>query len=868
MRPLHSPAAAATGTIAAPTASSSTAPDSSSSSSASLPAVSAQLSSSHPLTFLAFVPMASKSPSAAPSVEPDVLECLASQLTALLSVPSDPVFVAHCLHNSALQLLLSSYLHHASQQSSTPPPEHAAIAESVYLVFQRLTTAAPAATLAAAHFVTLPLLLQLASLYYAAMPDATTAIVDRLVTALPSLAPQLSAFCAALSQSLAGLQSSLALPAPVSFIASSVSFLSASFGSLHALFACTSSWPSTAPFASHPSFLPSSVRLYDRLCELGRDNRGDVAESISESRRVMLSALHAVVNRALIQPLQRESGDVRRLSDTVFQLVADWKQHSPLFLAHYAHVYRLSADIKKITALPTVIAALGAPRVSQLVSFLPPPPSAIPLLTASLFRSRSSEAKEEQSIGELCAMFDNAISADFARACLREYNGDLDVAVQHIFDNMLPARLQNVARDDRRHWTEDGDSRGEPVHQRQGDILADEDDGGSAFQAYLLRTGRVLKSEAEKAPAGLSRSSLSLFEPDDSVKEMLKERIIASQALDAMYADEYDDSYSGFLSFSVDETALDVNDRTDGRQREQQGSRALRAVGDRERDGEGGPGRAAGRAAEGGAGEDVRARWRREEAERESRREEQAIKRIELIPPSRRTEEEKRDWERLTQQQPQHAATAHSAAAPTAVRGMREMRARGGAPLRGGAGRGGASAVAADDSRDSGRGIGSGTAQLLDGSLGTPREPAYRGRGGRGRDSRSAAPRLSSEEVEAARNKRIQQAAKDKEERKRRLNSDEDEPEEGSGNGGGEEDEGEEEDEMDLSAQSVMRQGPDDSGSGGPSGGDGRGRGNVRHTYGSGPRNNAGRGGRGRGHNARGAHKAMAMKKMNSGMAR
>jgi len=786
------------------------------------------------------------------------LRCIGSQLSALLTLRSDGDFLSHCLHNSSLHLLLSSYLHHASQLSTTPPAEYAAIAEAVYFVFQRLTAVAPPATLSAAHFVTLPLLLQLASLYHPAMPDSTAAIVDRLMVASPSLTPQLSAFCGVLTQSFESLHSGLSLPAPLSFISSSVAFLAASFGSLLALFACTPSCPSTAPFAAQSSFLSTSVRLYERLCELGRDNRGEVGASISNCRRVMLSALHAVIDKALIQSLQRESGDVKRLSDTLYQLVVDWQQHTPLFLAHYAHLYRLSADIKKIAALPAVVAALGAPRVSQLLAFLPAPPSAVPLPTASLFRSRSSESKEEESIAELRAMFDNAISDDFARACLREYNGELDVTLQHIFDNALPARLQSVSEQDRRHWQEDGDGRAAAETERQGDMLGDEDDGNSAFQSYLLRTGRVIKSESDKA--ALSRSSLSLFEADPSVKEMLKERIIASQALDALYDDEADDSYSSFLSFSVDETAIELNDRTDGRGRAQH-DRAGRATGE---GGGGGGG--------GGGGEDVRARWRREEEDRERRRDEEMAKRIELIPPSRRSEEERRQWERLTQQQqPQQQGTSSTAAAATsATRGMRGMRARGGQLPRGGGGGRGGSATGGVGSESS---SGNSGAPFVRGDLGPPREPfhAPRGRGGRGRDSRTG-PVLSAEEKERERDMRVQQAAKDKEERKRRLNS-EDEDEDDGG------DEEGEEDEMDLSSQSAFVRGADGAGDGGQGGnegvegGGGRGRGrgdSMRHTHGSGPRNFAGGGGRGRGrgHNARGSHKAMAMKKMNSGMMR
>ena len=848
VRPLHSSPTAAT------TAAAAAAPSTASPPSSSVSAASEQLTQSQPITFLAFIPTASAASSGSLSVDSGVLRCLMSQLSSLLSLPSDAEFLSHCLHNSSLQLLLSSYLHHASQQSAVPA-EYAGVTEAVYHVFHRLTAVSSAAALSAAHFVTLPLLLQFASLYHPSMPDSTAAIVDRLMVALSSLPPQLSAFCAALSQSLASLHSGLSLPAPVSFIASSTAFLSASFGSLYALFACTPSCPSTAPFAAHSSFLSVSVRLYDRLCELGRDSRGEMASAISECRRAMIGALHAIIDKAFIQSLQRESGDVKRLSERVYQLLADCQQHTPLFLAHYAFLYRLSADVKKITALPAVVAALGAPRVSQLLSFLPPAPSAVPLPTASLFRSRSSESKEEQSLAELCAMLDNAISADFARACLREYNGELDVTLQHIFDNALPARLQHVSVQDRRHWKEDGDSMEEgAASERQGDILADvEDDGSSAFQQYLLRTGRVLKSE-DKTAAALSRSSLSLFEAEPSVKEMLKERIIASQALDAVYDDELDDSYSSFLSFAVDETAVDVNDRTDSSRRAQQHDRASATTGE-----------AAGR---GQGGDEVRARWRREEEERERRRDEETARRIELIAPSRRTEEENKEWKRLSRQQSQQtASSSHStvAAAPAATRGMRGMRARGGQLSRGGGGRG----VSATDGGNERRTAG---APFMDGSLSPPRDLSHasRGRGGRGRDGWPAAG-LSTEEKEAERSRRAQQAVKEKEARRRRLHSDEDDNESG--------DEGMEEDEMDLTAQPVLLPGRDGGADGGQEGDNGaegggnrgRGRGNMRHSFGSGPRNSAGgggRGGRGRGHNARGAHKAAAMRKMNSGMIR
>ena len=338
---------------------------------------------------------------------------------------------------------------------------------------------------------------------------------------------------------------------------------------------------------------------------------------------------------------------------------------------------------------------------------------------------------------------------------------------------------------------------------------------------------------------------------------MLKERIIASQALDALYEDEADDSYSGFLSFAVDETAVDVNDRTDSRRGQQQ-DRASRTTG------------------ETSGGEDVRARWRREEEEREQRKDELSAKRIELIPPSRRTEEEKKEWERLTrQQQPQQGTTPLSAAAAPSMRGMRGMRARGGQLSRGGGGRDASTAdssAGAATARGGGGGMtgsGSNGAPYIDGSLGPPRgaSQATRGRG-RGGDSR-ASPMLSAEEKESERNRRVLQAAKDKEERRRRLNSEDDEEEAGGDVA---------EDEMDLSAQSVITRGAGGAGDGAQTHDDGAERGGgrdrsrgseMRHTYGSGPRHgNSGGGGRGRGHNARGAHKAMAMKKMNSGMMR
>ena len=799
-----------------------------------------------------------------------MLHCIASQLAALLSVRSDADFASHCLHTSSLHLLLHSYLHHASQLSTKPPPDYSIIAESVYLVFHRFASVAPAASLAATPFVSVPLLLHFASLYSPAMAESTTAIVDRLMAAKPSLVPQLSALCLALTQSLDGLRSALSLPAPLSFTSHSVAFLSATFASLHALFACTPSCPSTAPFAAHASFLSTSARLYERLCQIGREQRDkQVVSSISECRRVTLSALHAIIDRAMVQPLLRESGDVPRLSEAVFQLIADCHQHTPTFLSHYTHLFRLSADMKKVTALPAVVAALTAPRVSQLLSFLPAAPSAVPLPTASLFRSRSTEAREEQSIAELRAMFDNAISDDFARACLREYNGELDVSLQHIFDNALPARLQSVSAEDRRHWQEDGDG-GEAaeVGDRQGNML-DEDESSSSFQQYLLRTGRVAKpSESDKA--ALSRSSLSLFEADASTKAMLKERIIASQALDALYDDELDDSYSSFLSFAVDETAIDLNDRTDGRGRPQHDRSSRATAGDRAGGGGGGE----------GGGEDVRARWRKETEEREARRDEELTKRIELIPPSRRTAEEKMQWERLKpHQQLQHEAQPPSAVGAAAGRGMRGMRARGGQLPRGGGGRGGfageggdvgAAAAAAAASSAVGGAVTSG-ARYVDGSLGPPREAPH-ALSGRGR-GRGSAPALSFEQKETERNRRVQQAAKDKVDRARRLNSDEEDGEDESG----------EEDEMDLDAQAVLSRGGDasaDGGQGGRGGGDadgggrGRGRGNdMRHTHGSGPRNSAGGGGRGgrgggRGHNARGAHKAAAMRKMNGGMMR
>ena len=871
VRPLLSVASA----TASSTASSSAASWSSSSSSM---AASAPPSQPPPLTFPAFTPAAAVDlKAAAADAQPiestdgtssaavgasvdsggDVQRCIVSQLAALLSLASDD-FVSHCLHNSSLHVLLSSYLHHASQLSAAPPSESATIAEAVYLVLHRFTAAAPPATLSAAHFVSLPLLLHFASLYYPSMPDSTAAIVDRLMAALPPLSAQLTAFCAALSASLESVQAGLSLPAPLSFVTSSIDFLSSSYGSLHALFACTPSCPSTAPFVAHSSFLSTSVRLYERMCELGRDKRGGLFPSISACRRVLLSAVHAIIDKALIQCLQRESGDVKRLSDTLYQLVADCQQHTPLFLAHYAHLYRLSADIKKIATLPTVVAALGAPRVSQLLSSLPPPQSAVPLPTASLFRSHSSESKEEQSIAELRAMFDNAISNDFARACLREFNGELDVTLQHIFDNALPARLQRVSEHDRRQWTEEGDSKESDEKDWQGDMLADGDEGNSSFQAYLLRTGRVLKTDSDKSAAALSRSSLSLFEAEPSVREMLKERIIASQALDAMYDDEYDDSYASFLSFTVDETAVDVNDRSDNR-RGHRHDRASSATAEAGKD-------------SGGGGEDVRARWRRETAEREGRMDDEKMQRIELIPPSRRTAEERREWDRLTQQQqqgqPQQPTSQTSAGA---ARGMRGMRARGGQPRDGG-GRAVSDAVIAPgygggSGPNNHFGIRNGGAAVVDGTLGPAHAP--RGRGGRGRDSRML-PAMSADEKEADRSRRVLQAAKDREDRRRRLNSDEDDDDAAVEI---------DQDEMELTTQSVLSRGAEDAGVGGQHGdagteGDsgGRGRGNsTRHTLGSGPRNfagGAGRGGRGRGHNARGAHKAMAMRKMNSGMAR
>ena len=777
----------------------------------------------YPITFLPFLPDPS-TPASSPSTSL-LLRCARSDLLALLALPSLP-FLSHLHLNPTLHTFLTTFLHHL-RTTTTPPHHHPSpsalppsdLTDSTRLTFltlHRLASSPPSQLSSLPpHFPSLPLLFDLIAVYAPTNPDATAHTLTRLLTSHPTLLPSLPPLIDALTPSLTSLSTTLSLPVPLPL-------LTASVGWLLDCFTTWLRWVQSVPASMGCGVLGGRVgwmgvtrRLYGRVTEMIGEGRGGV-EEMRELRRVMLSLLHRCVDHGYVQPLLRESGDVKATCAAFVAWLDDTAANAPALLAHLAQLHGLTQSISSMQTLPALKPHLPA----NLASRMPAPPlqlSAIPAPTPSLLRTASTAQKEEEAVQSVWSMLEGEVSEDFARAVLREYDGDLGRAVDGIFSASLPPRLEAVKRDKRKDWKDPTAGAVDAEAEASGDMLAGDDDS-DAFQQYLLRTGRVLKADSD----ALSRSSRSVFE-DRSDREMLKERIIASAALDAAYDDDYDDSYNDFLSFKVDETAIDIEEERGG------GARSQNA---REKGEE-----------KGGLQADVREKWRREEAERERRKEDEALKRIELIPPSRRSEEEKREWERINQKR-----APHSSSNAQSTRGARGS-ARGTPIGRGGLGRGEAAAVPPSPA----------TAPAT-----TPTLQGSRGRG-RGRGAMIA---MSSEERESQRLQKYEQSQSEKKAVRGRIYSDDEEEEE--------EVEGEETQDGKAEAQygqlptnsqdpSTAEDGGRGRGRGGRGGGGGRGRGGNGgrgRGWGVGPRGSRGGGGRGANH----GRKALAAKKMNGSM--
>ena len=776
----------------------------------------------YPLAFLAFLPDPSN-----PSSTSLLLRYAASDLSALLALPSLP-FLSHLHLNASLHTLLTTFLHHLRNSpppsSSPPPPELLTCTRLTFLALHRLASSSPSQLSSLPpHFPSLPLLLDFCTLYAPTNPDATSHTLARLLSSHPTLLPSLTPLIDAFTPSLTSLATLLSLPVPLPLLTSAIAWLSDCYRTWLAWVQTVPASMGCAVLGGRVGWMAVTARLYGRVTDMIGEGRGGV-EDMRELRRVMMSLLHRCIDQCYVQPLLRESGDAKSTAAAFVAWLDDTAATAPALLAHYAQMHGLAQSITSMATLPALKPHLPANLASRLPT--PPPPlSAIPAPTPSLLRSTSTaqrEREEEEAVHSVCEMLEGEVSEDFARAVLREYDGDVGRAVDGMFSGTLPPRLEAIKRDRRKDWKDPtAAGAGDVSAEGDGDMLAGDDDG-DAFQQYLLRTGRVLKADSE----ALSRSSLSVFE-DRSEREMLKERIIASAALDAAYDDDYDDSYNDFLSFKVDETAIDIED--------ERGAAAGRG---------GRPARAKVEES-GGVQQDVREKWRKEEADRERRKEEEAMKRIEQIAPSKRSDEEKREWERLT-----HKLAPHTHTSEQSTRGARGF-ARGKLVGRGGMGRGEAPFVSPSQA-----------------PAPAAIEGAAQGSRGRGR-GRGAMIAMSSEEREAQRLRKYEQSQTERQNARGRIYSDEDDDDE---------EEGEEKDAPDGKAEAQLGQLPTSSQEPreGDEGGGGRGRGG-RGGGGGGGRGGRGGGGRGwgvgprgsRGGRGRGGHhnqKALATRKMNSTM--
>ena len=727
-----------------------------------------------------------------------------------MSLPTFP-FLSHCHLNPSLHVFLTSFLHHLHVHRPTSP-EYSEVTRLVFLSFHRLTVASTLGSSLSSlpsSFTSIALLMDFASVYFASNTEPTTAVVTRCLTAISSLPPAFTAVMEGLTQALSSVASTLALPVPVSVLSSSIAFVSDCYATVTD-FVLSSPPAMVCSAVVTPGMLGVTGKLYQRLTEMIGEGRGAV-DDMKGVRRVIMRLLHRCIDYCWVQPLLRETGDVKGNCLAFSQWIDDTSSTCPSLLSHYSQLYQLSTALTTMSSLPSLRLHLPA----NLSAKLPAPPSAVPAPTPSLLRSTSTVQREEEAVHSVWSMLEGEISEDFARAVLREYDGDVGRAVDGLFSGTLPSRLESVKREQRREWRDTVGGASSAVEDGDRDMLGGDEDVDSAFQQYLLRTGRVQKAESE----ALSRSSLSVFE-DRSDNVMLKERILASAALDSAYDgydDEFDDSYNDFLSFKVDETAIDIDGERGGK----------RPTQDSAAGGEGGGGRSQSQP------KDVREKWRKEEAERDKRKEEELMKRIEQIPPSRRTEEEKREWERLTSTQDGHQGEPMT-------RGMRGgVRGRGAVIGRGGVGRGGPPVVAR-------------SGPPVDG----PSQPVGRGRGrGRGAVGMVA---MTGEEREAQRLQRYEQSQKEKSKARSRIYSDDEGDEEEEEVGQDEKAEG-----GDVGGQEQSgRFGGGDGGDGGSRGGGGGGGGSSRgrggrggsRGWGVGPRGTRGRGGN---HN----RKALAAKK-------
>jgi len=224
------------------------------------------------------------------------------------------------------------------------------------------------------------------------------------------------------------------------------------------------------------------------------------------------------------------------------------------------------------------------------------------------------------------------------------------------------------------------------------------DDDAAGFEAFLKRTGRVARSSQTqpdhggKTTAGTKVGAAAILNAfDRSEKESLVNRIAANM----MYEDEYDDGFDDFTNFALDENnPLDIEEHASmmyegrddadepdgsfqsrgrgGRGGEYQRNNIFAAT--RNNDGSGGRGRGGGRAAgsasssssssiedivvprtfmpelseaggKSGGKVDVRDQWRRDEQRRELYIATVKAQRVQQIPPSKRTTQQKDDLE-------------------------------------------------------------------------------------------------------------------------------------------------------------------------------------------------------------------------------
>ena len=224
----------------------------------------------------------------------------------------------------------------------------------------------------------------------------------------------------------------------------------------------------------------------------------------------------------------------------------------------------------------------------------------------------------DQQILELTELFRD-MSIDYARACIKHYNGDLQLTIQAILDNNLPAILAGAIDSNKSIQSDSG--------KTSSRVLHDDDDQDSKFNEYLARTGRIAKTDVQPT----NKTLLNSFS-DNNEGELIKTKLqqqLHAQFGDMTYDDELDDGFDDYVLMpSIDTANFEVNDNAGAKQnnksyKQNSGKQILNSSDTSESD-----------------DVDVRDKWRKQSQLNDQQQRQQQLNTILHIAPSRRTSEQ------------------------------------------------------------------------------------------------------------------------------------------------------------------------------------------------------------------------------------